>query len=364
MDDGRSRTVRHEAEATVRVGGSAGIPAVLRSLGVDPAALLAEAGLDPALFDGPNNVVTYVKRGRLFRLCVERTGCRHFGLLVGARGGLHSLGLVGLLAKYAPDVKTALRGIVRHLFLNVRGAGVALAVEGGVALLTYDIHVAGAEANDQVGDGAVATMFNLLRALCGPGFAPIEARFAHLRPDEVGPHRSFFGVPLRFDVEHYGLAFAADWLERPVPAADAELEDLLRQQIETLESHHPDDFPEQVRRVLRSALLTGHSGVREVAALFAMHPRTLHRRLREFGTTFQTLADEGRREIARQMLADTALDVAAIAAALDYADASAFTRAFRRWTGTTPARWRATRRRGDSTFVKRMTNPHPRPLSR
>jgi len=358
MDDGRSRAVRREAEATVRVGGSAGIPEVLRSLGVDPAALLAEAGLDPALFDDANNVVSYVRRGRLFRLCVQRTGCRHFGLLVGARGGLHSLGLVGLLAKYAPDVKAALRGIERHMFLHVRGAGVTLAVERGVALLTYDIHVAGAEANDQVGDGAVATMLNLLRALCGPGFAPIEARFAHRRPDDVGPFRRFFGVPLRFDAEHYGLAFAADWLERPVPAADAELAALLRQQIETLESRHPDDFPEQVRRVLRSALLTGHSGVREVAALFAMHPRTLHRRLRGFGTTFNTLADEGRHEIARQMLADTALDVAAVAAALDYADASAFTRAFRRWTGNTPARWRATRRRGDRAFAEASQNPH------
>jgi AraC-like DNA-binding protein len=341
MDDGRSRTARREAEATVRVGGSAGVPEVLRSLGVEPAALLAEAGLDPALFDDPNNVVSYVRRGRLLRLCVERTGCRHFGLLVGARGGLHSLGLVGLLAKYAPDVKTALRGIERYMFLHVRGAGVTLAVEGGVALLTYDIHVARAEANDQVGDGAVATMLNLLRALCGPGFKPIEARFAHRRPDELGPYRSFFGVPLRFDADHYGIAFAADGLQRPVPAADAELEDLLRRQIETLESHHPDDFPEQVRRLLRSALLTGHSGVREVAALFALHPRTLHRRLREFGTSFQALADEGRHEIARQMLEDSALPVAQVAAALHYADASAFTRAFRRWTGSTPARSRA-----------------------
>ncbi|MFN9210284.1 MAG: AraC family transcriptional regulator ligand-binding domain-containing protein [Betaproteobacteria bacterium] len=357
MDDGRSRTVRREAEATVRVGGSVGIPSVLRELGVDPAALLAETRLAPTLFDDPNNVVSYVARGRLLRLCVERTGCRHFGLLVGARGGLHSLGLVGLLAKYAPDVKTALRGIERYLFLNVRGAGVTLAVEGGAARLTYDIHVAGAEANDQVGDGALATMLNLLRTLCGAGFAPTEVRFVHRRPDDVGPYRSFFGVPLRFDSEHYGVVFSADWLERPAPAADAELEHLLREQIETLESHHPDDFPEQMRRVLRSALLTGHSGVREVAALFAMHPRTLHRRLREFGTSFQTLADEGRHEIARQMLADTALDVAAIAAALDYADASAFTRAFRRWTGTTPARWRATRRRADRAFAEASRNP-------
>jgi AraC-like DNA-binding protein len=71
-----------------------------------------------------------------------------------------------------------------------------------------------------------------------------------------------------------------------------------------------------------------------------MHSRTLGRRLDDFGTSFQRLVDESRFEIARQMLEDTSLDVMEIAASLGYARASAFTRAFRRWSGTTPALWR------------------------
>jgi AraC-like DNA-binding protein len=74
-----------------------------------------------------------------------------------------------------------------------------------------------------------------------------------------------------------------------------------------------------------------------------MHSRTLSRRLSAFSTNFQALVDEGRFEIARQMLEDSAMEVSQIAASLDYADASAFTRAFRRWSGTTPALWRAKR---------------------
>jgi AraC-like DNA-binding protein len=58
--------------------------------------------------------------------------------------------------------------------------------------------------------------------------------------------------------------------------------------------------------------------------------------------------DEGRFEIARQMLEDSAMEVSQIAASLDYADASAFTRAFRRWSGTTPAVWRTKRRAASS----------------
>lgn len=97
--------------------------------------------------------------------------------------------------------------------------------------------------------------------------------------------------------------------------------------------------------MLRTALVTNRAKADEVAALFSIHSRTLNRRLNAFGTGFQELVDEGRFEIARQMLEDSAMEVSRIAALLDYADASAFTRAFRRWSGTTPARWRATRDR-------------------
>ena len=142
---------------------------------------------------------------------------------------------------------------------------------------------------------------------------------AHRRPADDGPYRRIFRAPLRFDAEQYALAFPADWLGRPLPGVDPELRRLLQQQIEALEARHGDDFPEQVRSVLRSALLTGHAKADQVAALFSMHSRTLHRRLGAFGTSFQALVDETRFEIARQMLEDSALEVRQIAAALGYA---------------------------------------------
>lgn len=108
--------------------------------------------------------------------------------------------------------------------------------------------------------------------------------------------------------------------------ADADLQRLLAQQIESLEASHGDEFREQVRSVLRSGLLTGHSSADQVAALFSMHRRTLTRRLAAHGTSFTDLAEEGRFEFAQRMLGSTDLDIAGIAAALDYADASAFTR--------------------------------------
>ena len=329
--------------ATVRVGGALAIPSVLTSLGADPAEVFAEVGIDLRLFDDPDNRITYAARGRLLGHCVARTGCRHFGPLVGQHNGLHSLGLVGLLVKYSPDVGTALHSLVRYLHLHMRGAVLGLAVNGDSTTLSYDIYERQGAATDQLGDGAIASLFSIVRELCGPGWEPSEARFAHREPDDRGPFRRFFRAPLSFDADRNALVFASAWLGRRLHSDDPTLRRLLQQQIDALEARHGDDLPGQVRSVLRRGLMTGQATADRVAALFSMHSRTLTRRLDAFGTGFQTLVDEVRFEIARQMLEDSALEVRQIAAALDYADASAFTRAFRRWSGTTPARWRESR---------------------
>lgn len=317
------------------------MPDVLRQLGADPIEVLEEAGIDPALFDSPDNWISHAARGRLIARCVAKTGCRHFGLLLGQRARLRSFGLVGLLVKYSPDVGTALRSLVRYFHLHNRGGTVELSIEGNRATFSFGAYQPPAEASEQIGDGAVAVMLNIMRELCGPDWLPLEACFAHRQPDDVAPFFRCFRAPLRFDAKRYALVFSAAWIDRALPHDDAELRRLLQQQIDALEARHAVDFPARVKSVLRTALLTDGAGAERVAALFSMHGRTLRRHLAASGVSFRALVDETRFEIARQLLEDSSLDVGRIADTLAYADASAFTRAFRRWSGTTPARWRA-----------------------
>ena len=120
--------------------------------------------------------------------------------------------------------------------------------------------------------------------------------------------------------------------------------DQIMQEIDTLEAHGAGDLSTQLRRVLRRLLISGacqqETCLEHVAKLFAIHRRTLNRRLRAQGTSFKALIDETRYDIARQLLRDTRLPVAEIAAALDYSECSAFDRAFRRWSGASPSAWR------------------------
>jgi AraC-like DNA-binding protein len=336
----KSAAATGNTELMLRIGATLAVPFVLEELGANPARVLAEAGFDLALFDNPGNQISYRSRGRLLEHCARATGCPHFGLLVGERAGLDSLGLVGLLVKYSPDVGTALGQLVRYFHLHARGAVPTLAVEGGYAVFAYQVYQPGVPGNDQTGDGAVAAMLNIMRTLCGRDFKPTEAWFARRSPDNVEPYRKFFRVLLRFDADQNALVFSSSWLNRNLPNADTELRRLLQEQIGALELQHGRDLPEQVRSVLRAALATGHARADHLASLFSMHVRTLHRRLTDHGTSYRHLLDEASFEVAQQMLLHSAKDVAEIANLLDYGDARSFIRAFRRWSGTTPARWR------------------------
>jgi len=136
------------------------------------------------------------------------------------------------------------------------------------------------------------------------------------------------------------------WLDRSIPADDPELIRLLQRQVSTLETKHTGNLVAQVREALRAAILAGYAGEERIAALLSLHKRTLHRRLVDEGTQFRVLDAECRYDIARQFLEHSDLAIADVAETLGYAETSAFTRAFRRWSGTTPARWRAQYRRG------------------
>ncbi len=78
-------------------------------------------------------------------------------------------------------------------------------MDGDLAVLSYDIYHPRVEGTEQVGDGAMAVAFNIMRQLCGHDWRSIEVRFARRKPEDVNPFRQFFRVPLRYDAEQYAV---------------------------------------------------------------------------------------------------------------------------------------------------------------
>jgi AraC-like DNA-binding protein len=169
-------------------------------------------------------------------------------------------------------------------------------------------------------------------------------------PDEVllprqpladsGPYRRFFRAPVRFDQETAALVFPTRWLDHRIAGANPIFRQVFEAHIRELEAAGAGDWKENLRRVLRTEILTHRCSATTVADRFAIHRRTLSRHLQAEGAGFQSLVDETRFEIARQLLSQTRIPLSEVAVALGYSEASAFTRAFRRWSGQSPAVWR------------------------
>jgi AraC-like DNA-binding protein len=320
------------------------IPAVLAGFGIRPQRVFDLAGVEAGLFDDPDNRVPLETLGSLFEVCVALTGCSHFGLLVGERFDLAAFGPLGTLMRNAPTVGAAVRSLVLHLHLHDRGAApVLLAPEPSCITLGYSIYRHGASATTQIYDAAIAIAYRILAELCGPAWRALQVQFSHSRPRSVAAYRRVFGPKVGFDAEVSGIVFAATWFDQAIDGADAALHEHVAKAIRDAESTSGMSFGEQVRGVMHQMLLSGTATSGEVARLFAMHERTLRRRLAEEGMSLQQLINQTRFELAQQLLRNTGLSVSVIAAVLQYADANALPRAFRSWAGISPGQWRARR---------------------
>jgi len=190
---------RHSpVNSIVRVGPMMSIPAVLRELGSEPGPVFASAGFKLTQFEDPDTEVSYLAMSRLLARCVAATGCQHFGLLVGKSAGPSSLGIAGFMIRSAPDVGTALRGLVQHLDLHDQGGVPTLLIKDNVTLLGYAIEQTGAEAANQIYDLSMTVACNIMRGLCGESWNPTEVLLSRRRPQELAPYSSFFSSPPSF----------------------------------------------------------------------------------------------------------------------------------------------------------------------
>jgi AraC-like DNA-binding protein len=238
-------------------------------------------------------------------------------------------------------VRAALLQFVRHLHLNDRGAVTFLLnLNQEEISIGYGIYRHDTPGIEEAYDMALAIGFRLMRALCGPAWKPLRVSFAHGAPKDGAPYRRYFRAPVHFDSAHSELIFSARWLDRPVASADPS--QLVAAERIALAAEQGGDgrLVERVRRAIHGLVITGEASSRRISAQLGIHERVLRRHLLAHGSSVHQLIGAARFEWSRELLGDTHLTLAEIAAALGYSDATAFSRAFRNWANTTPSAWR------------------------
>jgi AraC-like DNA-binding protein len=184
----------------------------------------------------------------------------------------------------------------------------------------------------------MADVLNAARIALGPMIQPTRVSFRHAPPADIRAHAETFGPGLRFDDEHTEIVFARELLDLPLGTAQPDLHALIEHRMVAagLEQPTTPTVADATRAALCAGLAHGAPRAAEVAAVLHMSERTLHRRLAAEGVHLHQLLDDVRRQQALDLLGHTDLATKEIAAALGFASARSFHRAFRRWTGSSP----------------------------
>jgi AraC-like DNA-binding protein len=154
-------------------------------------------------------------------------------------------------------------------------------------------------------------------------------------------YRARFDAPLVFGADQAALAVTEKDLDLPISETIEELHDLATRYLDSQLPRGRSSLTLQVRQTIEALLGTGACSHQEVARALYMHPRTLQRRLREEGTTFEAIKDGARQDLAQRYLAQPDVPLTQITALLGYSEQSALGRSCRRWFHTTPREMRA-----------------------
>jgi AraC-like DNA-binding protein len=183
----------------------------------------------------------------------------------------------------------------------------------------------------------------VLRAMSDSDISPVSVSFKHAAPADTQSHQAAFQCPVHFEQDHYMLTYRKEDLDRRTAKADQSINAFLLARVaEETEglSVSSSQVVHDVEVLVRDALPSGIPAIGELAQHMGMSNRTLTRRLSEQGIQFRELVQRVQQEVARELLSTTANSVAEVAFQTGFSEQSAFSRAFKRWTGASPAAYR------------------------
>lgn len=259
------------------------------------------------------------------------------GILAGARVPFGVYETVDYLASSCESLSRGIECLARYFSLIYRDAVFAVVGTGFELRLPDNLPD---EFFEEYTSGIVVARF---RQVLRRPLVPMEVRLRRAPPGREMQARltEFFGVRPEFDALHARILFAPDDWTAPLIRANKRLELRLQQVAdEMLAEQDSGPFVAQVRTGIVDALREGDARVTTVAERMATTARTLQRRLKDEGASYQDILEQVRRDLAQRYLEDRRLSVTEIAFLLGYSEASAFARAFRRWLGCSPQVYR------------------------
>jgi len=316
-----------------------GYPELVRELGGNPEHLMGKVGLDIHLLDDFDQMMSSDALSALLDLSSTTLNCPCFGLLLSQRQGISILGPVGLIMRQQATFLDAISALQKYLHLHSEAGSFNLEVVDDLAIIKYFSNVSGADQSRQITDLSLGVGCNVVRLYSGKAWKPRAVYFQHKMPPDLSPYTMVFRSPVSFEQEFSGLVFDAKILSSTVDSFEPEMQRFLGNYLDGLDREKSQDIVQQAKVIIRGLLPKGYCSLKEVASLMGFKERSLQRRLKLEGFTFQVILDQVRQEIAKDLMSESNINLTNMAQRLGYAELSVFSRAFKVWFGVSPSKY-------------------------
>lgn len=309
--------------------------------GLPVADLLASVGLTPAFLEDPDARIPGPTVLAIWDALRERTRDPALQLTAPASLPFGAYRVIDYLVAASMTVGEGIERFARFFALIAEAVTLQIEHHADEHCLCLSTAHGGAVPPVYV-DYVFAALVTRIRMRIRPGVRVRRVELRQPQPVSSAAYREVFGADVRFGAADDRLCFAAEEWDAPTETGDAELARLLEEHARILALRIPRPaigFLEEVQQAIAAAPLQGGSAA-YVARALHMSVRTLQRKLAGAGTTFRAVSETVRGKLAEEYLNDPNVGIAEVAFLLGFSDQSSFNRAFRRWTGKSPGKWR------------------------
>ena len=334
--------IRGSSETTVLATVMVGFADFITHQGGDADHILNRAGLSTDLAQKPNDPISLNSYCHAMDDAVKRTGNDNFGLWFGDQFAVEALGMLGFLVLSSATLREALANLIKYFPVHQKNSLLNYSEKQGLAKLTYRVIDGNILNRRQDAELTIALFLNIFRQALGPIWSPCQVHFEHVRPANNNDHRKVFGSDVYFSRDSNAIYFRTAILDVKMPQCNAMLFNIMQQNLEMLGglNRATVNVVSKVKDELITLLPAGHPRLEDVALKMNIPSWTLQRRLSERGRSFKDLVEETRKELSFYHLENNAANISELAALLGYTEVSAFSRAFQRWYGVPPSKWR------------------------
>ena len=328
------------AQASVSMSWINTVLAAAERHGLNRTQLLAHAGLGAKQLTDERWPIDDITR--LWRAAAELTQDPGFGLKAGSLVGPASFNVVSFIFQSSPTLREAIALVQKFQRLISDGGRFQIVGGDDKSWLIYHPQQGELAFSPHQIEAVLAAVVSFSRWVTDHRFVPARVQFSHSQLGPLAGYQTVFQTGVDFNQAFSGLPLDNALLDRPLPQADTQLAAMHREYAAARLAALSDtpDFAAQVHRWLGVNLATGVPERSAAAEQFALSDRVFARRLQSLGLSYSDVVDAVRKQAACTAVADTDDTFVDIAQRLGFSEASAFNRAFKRWTGSSPGEWR------------------------